>query len=173
MPFVTTQLTIKRHTDELWMLDHPVIYQGQSETFEIPSGFLTDFASVPRIAVWLIPRYGKWTSAAILHDYLCGPGIRSGIVSPVDADGIFRRVLREQGVSPARRWLMWAGVRWSATTQYHRRPGWWSQALPTIGISLLALPLVVPPALVILLGLGIFHVVDVLTGGRKEISLKT
>ncbi|WP_414689961.1 DUF1353 domain-containing protein [Nocardioides sp.] len=33
------------------------------------------------------------------------------LVSPKDADGIFRRVLRKLGVGPVRRWVMYLGVR--------------------------------------------------------------
>ena len=57
--------------------------------------------------MWLIPRYGVYTKAAILHDYLC----ERHPVSRRDADGIFRRALRELGVSVLRRWMMWAAVR--------------------------------------------------------------
>jgi hypothetical protein len=33
--------------------------------------FETDLASVPRLLTWLVPRYGTYTKAAVLHDYLC------------------------------------------------------------------------------------------------------
>ncbi|MCM6773254.1 DUF1353 domain-containing protein [Nocardia sp. CDC159] len=90
-----------------WRVREPIVYQGRQQRFVIPAGFLTDFASVPRVLVWLIPRYGAYTRAAILHDYLC----QSGVVSLRDADGLFRRVLREAGVSLPQRWMMWTGVR--------------------------------------------------------------
>lgn len=34
-------------------------------------GFITDFATVPWFAQWLIPRTGKWTLPATAHDVLC------------------------------------------------------------------------------------------------------
>lgn len=36
----------------------------------IPVGFKTDFASVPRLLSWLILPFGKYSKAAIIHDYL-------------------------------------------------------------------------------------------------------
>jgi hypothetical protein len=39
-------------------------------TVVVPSGTATDFASVPRLFVWFIPRYGRWTKPSVLHDHL-------------------------------------------------------------------------------------------------------
>ena len=36
----------------------------------VPFGFLTDFASVPRFFWWLYPKWGKYGNAAVIHDYL-------------------------------------------------------------------------------------------------------
>lgn len=38
---------------------------------EVPKGFLTDGASVPRFFWGLIPPWGKYGQAAVLHDWLC------------------------------------------------------------------------------------------------------
>lgn len=173
MPFLTPKITITAFDDETWSLDHPLIYQGQTQTFTVPAGFCTDFATVPRVAVWLIPKYGKWTLAAILHDYFCTIGIEQGLVTPVETDGLFRRIMRELGVSPARRWLMWTGVRWGALFNPKRRAGWHKTAIPVLALSVVALPIVAIPAVLIMCSLLVFHVVDLLTGGGNKLSLKT
>lgn len=103
----TSALVVEEIDGKFWKVREPLRYQGADEEFEVPADFRTDFASVPRPLVWLIPRYGVYTRAAILHDYLC----RTKRVSPADADGIFRRTLRECDVSRPRRWMMWAAVR--------------------------------------------------------------
>lgn len=36
----------------------------------VPKGFITDFASVPRILHSVLPKTGKYGKAAVLHDYL-------------------------------------------------------------------------------------------------------
>ena len=76
---------------------------GRSQYFVVPVGFRTDFATVPLPVAWLVPRFGAYTLAAILRDWLCTEGIRSGAVTSREADGIFRRIMRESGVPVLRR----------------------------------------------------------------------
>lgn len=109
MPFSDGGIVVEELDEQFWEVAEPLEYRGATERFVVPKGFRTDFASVPRPVVWLIPRYGAYTKAAILHDYL----LSSGAVSVADADGIFRRTLGELGVSVPRRWMMWAAVRFA------------------------------------------------------------
>lgn len=79
---------------------------------KVPKGFTTDFASTPRWLHWLYPPWGRYGSAAIVHDYLYDQG-RKGI-SPVDrvvADLIFKDAMLELGVPWYRRWAMYIAVR--------------------------------------------------------------
>lgn len=110
MAFVGSGPIVEELDEHFWRVAAPVVYQGDTQDFVVPEGFRTDFASVPRAVVWLIPRYGVYTQAAILHDYLR----RTEAVSAADADGLFRRCLREAGVSIPRRYLMWTAVRWGS-----------------------------------------------------------
>lgn len=157
---MSDELVVRRLSAETWELAAPLVYRGDRDVWTVPAGFVTDFASVPRVVTWLIPRFGRYTLAAVLHDWLCGPGIRGGVISPVDTDGVFRRVLRELGVPVVQRWLMWAGVRWSALTQPHRRAGWRATAPAVLGLSLAALPIVVPAGLGVLLGLALYGLAE-------------
>jgi hypothetical protein len=102
VPF-DSPLVVRRASDQLWEVVEPLVYRGRRDTFVVPDGFLTDFASVPRVVIWLIPRFGRYTPAAVLHDWLVTTGLTTGVVSSRDADGLFRRVLRELGVPPVRR----------------------------------------------------------------------
>ncbi|MEU1982695.1 DUF1353 domain-containing protein [Nocardia sp. NPDC019395] len=106
----TSSLVVEEIDGEFWKVREPLIYEGANETFEVPVDFRTDFASVPRPFVWLIPRYGVYTRAAILHDFL----LRTERVGKADADGLFRRALRECDVSRPRRWMMWTAVRFGS-----------------------------------------------------------
>jgi hypothetical protein len=105
--FVGSGPVVEEVDAQFWRVVDPLTYHGAHEEFVIPAGFRTDFASVPRPLVWLVPRYGVYTRAAILHDYLRS----SDVVSDTDADGIFRRCLHEFGVSVPQRYMMWAAVR--------------------------------------------------------------
>lgn len=156
MPFEPGSLTVRRVDADTWSLVDDLVYQGRRDRFVVPAGFRTDFATVPRPVTWLIPRFGAYTLAAILHDWLVTEGLRTRAVTSRQADGIFRRVLRESGVPVLRRWLMWAGVRWGALAHERRRSGWLSSAPGVLAISLLAAPLVVPPAVLIVPGLIVF-----------------
>ena len=170
MPFEPGSLTVRRVDANTWSLVEELVYQGNRQRFVVPAGFRTDFATVPRVVTWLVPRFGAYTLAAILHDWLVSQG--PSVVSPRDADGIFRRVMRESGVPVLRRWLMWAGVRWGALADPRRRAGWWASAPGVLAISVLAAPLVVPPALVILPGLAAYGlaewVVSLVAPTRRE-----
>ncbi|MGY1845414.1 DUF1353 domain-containing protein [Modestobacter sp. SYSU DS0875] len=160
MPFDPPPLTVCRADDLCWEVVEPLVYRGRRDVFVVPAGFRTDFASVPRVVVWLFPQFGRFTLAAVLHDWLVTEGVRSTVVSARDADGLFRRVLRELGVPPVRRWLMWTGVRWGALVPPARRAGWVRDAPRVLALSLLAAPLVVPPAAVVAVALGVYTAVE-------------
>lgn len=133
MPFLEPdQFTVRRVDPINWALQRYLIYKGKTQTFCIPKGYVTDFASVPWFLQWFVPRTGVWTLAAVLHDWLITHGIPEGLVSSRDADGIFRRVLREEGVGFIRRWLMWAAVRVAAPFSKHRRPSGIVRDLPQL-----------------------------------------
>lgn len=99
---------VQQVSDQGWKTPRTLTYHATTEDFEVPAHQGTDFASVPRVFVWFIPRYGRYTKAAILHDYLCRQYVPSGRISRIDADGIFRQAMRELGVPFLRRWIMWA-----------------------------------------------------------------
>ncbi len=41
------------------------------DSWDIPEGFRTDFATIPAIVSWAVPKLGAYTLAAIVHDLLC------------------------------------------------------------------------------------------------------
>ena len=108
MPFLN-DLSVTQVDPSNWRLNADLEYQGNAQTFTVPAATLTNFASSPRPFWWLVPRYGRYTSATVLHDWLTDPA--TALVDRCDADGIFRRTLREAGVAAWRRWLMWGTVR--------------------------------------------------------------
>jgi len=139
-----------------WRLQHRLIYCDGGEPIVVPIGTETDFASVPRPFVWLIPRYGLYTRAAILHDHLC----QTEECDRREADRIFREAMNDLDVAFLRRWMMWAAVRTSMFKGKGLRdlPLWLLVALPT------ALFMVVP-ATVILVWLAMFWVVEMVVFG--------
>ena len=93
MVFVDGDVVVRQVDAKQWELRSPWPTR-EPRASPVPTGFRTDFASIPRLVVWLIPRYGLYTRSAILHDYLC----KTKVVDRADADGLFRRSMRELGV---------------------------------------------------------------------------
>jgi len=58
----------------MWKVCGSFIYcvgaEGSDDKIEVPDGFLTDFASVPRVFWRIFPPTGKYGKAAVIHDYL-------------------------------------------------------------------------------------------------------
>ena len=98
--------------------------------------------------------------AAILHDYLWRERAANGTMEWIDADGIFRRAMRELKVPFLRRWIMWTAVRWAALLKPRGRRGWLREALRVLVLTLVAAPFVLPPAAIILVSLIAFYLLE-------------
>lgn len=164
MPFGTDPFDVRRVDNRSWSTINDLRYSGATQNFMVPRGFVTDFASVPQALMWLVPSTGAWTLAAVLHDWFCRVAVPAGYVSSRDADGIFRRVLRELGVPWVQRWLMWTGVRWGAVASRTRRAGVTADLLPMLGWTLVAVPIVVPALVGIGLGYLVYALVRFVAG---------
>lgn len=75
MSSFTTELRVhplENGTD--WVVDEPFTYYvGELDSdvkVEVTVGFVTDFASVPRMFWSIIPPWGKYGKAAVIHDWL-------------------------------------------------------------------------------------------------------
>lgn len=75
--------------------------------YEIPKGYETDFASVPRMLWSILPPIGKHNRAALLHDYLYD----SKIGTRKKADKLFLKQMEIDGVKFLSRYAMYLGVR--------------------------------------------------------------
>lgn len=174
MPFIEpfAAVQVEQLDARRWILLEGLRYEGAKDKggdcFEVPPGYITDFASVPRVLIALIPVFGKYTPAAILHDRLLTDYLPQGLISSVDADGVFRRVLRELKVPTVKRWLMWTGVRWGAVFSKVRRPG----SLRTLPqVLLISVPAFVPVLLLVTvtaLVLAVYALLELLISGRSH-----
>jgi Protein of unknown function (DUF1353) len=156
------RVVVEQLDDKNWVVREPFSYTGKQDPFEIYAGMRTDFASVPRIFAWLLPSYGRYTKAAIVHDLLWREWAKEGRLDYIDADGIFRRAMRELEVPFLRRWMMWAAVRWGALRKPGGRRKWLREAPRVLVMTLVAAPIVLPPALFIGLGMFLFLIFEVI-----------
>ncbi len=149
-------------TDVNWKLLKELKYTGKTDLFVTELPMDTDFASVPKVFVWFLPRYGRYTKAAILHDYLWRKAVPEGRITRLQADALFRRAMRDLHVAFLRRWIMWAAVRWGALTKPDARKDWWKESWRVVLVTLVALPIVLPPAVLIVIALLLFYLLELL-----------
>lgn len=110
----------------LWGVERPVSYRtsiGGEAEITVPPGFVTDLASIPRLAASLYPPDGPWVKAAIVHDFLYGTrgtGVwdkhPSGLSRPTpytraEADDVLREAMADRGVGLFARNVIWSAVR--------------------------------------------------------------
>lgn len=124
MPF-RTELKIKEvEGGEEFELLEALIYEGNTDTFIVPAGFIMDFASIPGWANWLLPKLGKYNKAAVVHDYCyyAKPLVSGGMrrITRREADGVFRKIMRELGVPMWQRYTIWLAVRLAGWVYWYR-----------------------------------------------------
>lgn len=84
--------------------------QGSGCWVEVPYGFITDLASVPKRLWGVIAPHGLHLGAAVIHDYLYSGASELGLTRQM-ADAVFLDAMTVSGVPSRRKYLMWAAVR--------------------------------------------------------------
>ncbi len=79
----------------------------QLSSLVVPKGFVTDFASVPRLFWSLLPPMGRYGYAALFHDFVYW----QQLTTRAQADGFFRALMTELCVPPWKREVMFWGLR--------------------------------------------------------------
>ncbi len=97
-----------------WQLKRSFTYHIDSRysnnKIEVPEGFITDFASIPRLLRLLIPKLGRYNKAAVIHDALYQGTVRINVTRQ-EADIIFLDAMEDLGVAKWKRTLMYWAVR--------------------------------------------------------------
>lgn len=87
----------------------------------VPKGFVTDFASIPRMFRHILPVTGTkrnpYGKSAVLHDYLYDKTCLYNY-SRKEADDIFLEAMKAVGVSKFVRYLLYYSVRWFGKSHY-------------------------------------------------------
>lgn len=91
-----------------WVLDNPLVFESDLlGVVVVPSGFETDFASVPRLPI-AYSLFGDVVHApAVIHDYLYS----EEQIERAKADAVFEEAMAASGVSWWKRKMMWLAVR--------------------------------------------------------------
>lgn len=109
----TTPVIVKHLGDMKWEVVESITYLSlvgdahlQPKEIIVPSGFITDFASIPR-GLWnIFPPTGNYAPEAVLHDYMYVHALQTKRV----ADKLFRLGMKARGIPYWKRWVMWSSV---------------------------------------------------------------
>lgn len=125
-----TPLRLEFQDDSRFRLTEPFEFRSDRlmAIFKVPVGFITDFASVPRVLWNVLPPTGRYGKAAVIHDYLYQTrGLSSlpgrELVSRADADNVLMEGMTVLGVGRFTRWAVYSGIRlggWAAWDRYRR-----------------------------------------------------
>lgn len=125
-PVFHDPLIVQSIPPNVWKLERPFSYTtavlGPPIKFTVPTGFIYDLASIPRIFRSVIPQVGKHREAATLHDYLYN---RKGklddfVFTRKEADKVFLEAMKLSGVRFTRRRVMYAAVRLGGWTYWNK-----------------------------------------------------
>lgn len=92
---------------DTWLVPFSFEYiTDAKETISVNAGLKTDLASTPRSIWWLLPPFGLYTGAAIVHDQL----YTEQPYSRHHCDQILLEAMKAEGVSWITRWTIYSGV---------------------------------------------------------------
>lgn len=111
MPKFTEPLIVKKLKGGLWEVadgfEYHVGKKNSDDVIQVPKGFKTDFASVPRPFWMILPPDGQYTQATVLHDFLYNIQDRKRVA----CDAIFLEAMGVLGVQLWKRRVMYRAVR--------------------------------------------------------------
>jgi hypothetical protein len=107
--------------DTIWVILSPLIYESDIVgRIEVPTGFHTDFASVPRIPIAYRLYGDRAHRESVLHDYLYRSDA-TPTASYSDANLVFLEAMEVRGKPWYVRWAMYMGVVAGGWTSYHKK----------------------------------------------------
>ena len=108
-PHFDNQLSLTPNRDgRTWKLDHGFgYYAGQGQFVLVPAQFKTDLASIPQIFWNILPPFGKYTGAAVIHDWC----YRTHLFPRSRCDAILFQAMGISGVPLWQRLIIYLNVR--------------------------------------------------------------
>jgi hypothetical protein len=105
-----------------WRLLAPLIFRSDvlKRDVTVPTGMVTDFASVPRILGVYDLEGGKCNKAAVVHDWLYSMGSAAGGVDRKTADAVLREAIIASGYSEFTASVFYAAVRTGGASHWDK-----------------------------------------------------
>ncbi len=101
-----------------WRVDGAFDYHSDVRpgwVINVPDGFITDFASVPRALWGLYSPTGTYGKAAVVHDYLYRT---YGLATKAEADAVFLEAMEYLGTGWWTRHTLYQAVHWFGRQSY-------------------------------------------------------
>lgn len=115
-----SSLIVSPSGDNKWILRDSLIFNyvngGVTSTITVPSGFVSDLASIPKVLRPVLNRNGKSRSPSVLHDYLYS----TAKYSRKESDCIYYKALRSVGMSWVVANVYHLGVRLFGSSSYNK-----------------------------------------------------
>lgn len=111
----------------IWELERSLVYDSAILPFrvEVPRGFKTDFASVPRLPMAYLLTGNTAHRPAVIHDYFYRNHreheYRNSLTRKI-VDEVFYEAMLAEGVDRWRAWLMWSAVRTFGASSWESLP---------------------------------------------------
>lgn len=110
MSSFTDPLDVRFHSLLEWEILSSFSYYKEddhNDIITVPKGFITDFATIPRLFWTIFPPHDIYVKAAVIHDYLYA----NAIGTKKEADLLFKEMLKVCGVPSWKIQLMYQAVR--------------------------------------------------------------
>src|SRR5687768_3903680 len=119
-PEFLSPLRVEHRSDGTWVLTNPLRYRSTvlKSHMIVPIGFVTDFASVPRLPLAYVLAGDTAHPAAVVHDYL----YQTHMTTKDEADDIFEEAMGVSGEPWWRRKIMSNAVRWFGGSAWDSGP---------------------------------------------------
>ena len=122
-----TKIPLVQIGDREWETLVPVVWNDWrgGNRFDIPAGYRFDLASVPKGLWWLIAPFELSTLAPLIHDYIYEHKgrFRGKHLTRREADRVFLRIMKHEGVGRTRRTLAYWAVRAFGWIYWNRHEG--------------------------------------------------
>lgn len=118
-----TKLDVEQVQDSdhpTWKLINPFTVAVDNTSYTVPPGFITDFASIPRIVPFYDLLGNEFSKPACIHDWLYSTS--SPVVTQQFADNVLFNAMIADGYSYFKAWSVWTGVHFFGSQFFRKSP---------------------------------------------------
>lgn len=115
-----TELLVKDLMNGRFEIFSDYLYRTKEYFIRVPKGFVTDYASIPKLLRIVVLPYGKHSGASVVHDWLYSFQCNLNLTRK-EADKIFLEILKEEKINFFLRIFMYFAVRMFGRSRFRGR----------------------------------------------------